>query len=95
MDRLAVWPEPIQIEPCEAEFTQRVREFDRIRKVRTQRSLRQALRVAFDERGSVMVEYTVLLSVVAVGLCFSIAALGVPLIRMYLSQQTWLLLPFP
>jgi len=42
-----------------------------------------------------MVEYTVLLSVVAVGLGFAIAALGVPLIRMYLAQQTWLLLPFP
>jgi len=50
---------------------------------------------AFDEAGSIMVEYTVLLSVVAVGLCFAIAALGVPLIRMYLSQKTWLLLPFP
>ena len=48
-----------------------------------------------DERGSVMVEYTVLLSAVAVGLCLALAALGVPLVKMYLSQQTWLLLPFP
>jgi len=48
-----------------------------------------------EERGSVIVEYTVLLSVVAVGLSLAVAALGVPLIRMYLTQQTWLLLPFP
>lgn len=42
-----------------------------------------------------MVEYAVLLTVVALGLCFALLALGVPLVRMYLSQQTWLLLPFP
>ncbi len=42
-----------------------------------------------------MVEYAVLLTVVAFGLCFALASLGVPLVRMYLSQQTWLLLPFP
>ncbi len=42
-----------------------------------------------------MVEYAVLLTLVALGLCFAFAALGVPLLRMYLSQQTWLLLPFP
>ena len=48
-----------------------------------------------NERGTVMVEYTVLLSVGAVGLSLALAALGVPLVSMYLSQQTWLLLPFP
>ena len=42
-----------------------------------------------------MVEYTVLLSVVAIGLSLAVMALGVPLLRMYLTQQTWLLLPFP
>jgi len=48
-----------------------------------------------DERGSVMVEYAVLLSVVAVVLSLAVVALGVPLLRMYLTQQTWLLLPLP
>ena len=45
--------------------------------------------------GTVMVEYAVLLSFVTVGLCLSMTALGVPLVTMYLTQQTWLLLPFP
>ena len=63
--------------------------------MRTRFAFQFTARGAFDERGSVMVEYTVLLSVVAVGLCLALAALGVPLVRMYLSQQTWLLLPFP
>jgi hypothetical protein len=48
-----------------------------------------------DERGTVIVEYVILLSVVAVGLSLAAAALGVPLLRMYLTQQTWILLPFP
>jgi hypothetical protein len=48
-----------------------------------------------NERGSVMVEYAVLLTVVAVGIAFATVALGVPLMSMYLSQRTWLLLPYP
>jgi Flp pilus assembly pilin Flp len=48
-----------------------------------------------DHRGSVAAEYAILLTVVAVGLSLAIASLGVPLLRMYLTQQTWLLLPFP
>jgi Flp pilus assembly pilin Flp len=48
-----------------------------------------------DQEGSVMVEYAVLLSVVAVGLSLAVASLGVPLVSMYLTQKTWLLLPFP
>ena len=42
-----------------------------------------------------MVEYAILLTVVAVGLALVTAALGVPFVRMYLAQRTWLLLPFP
>lgn len=67
---------------------------DRTRVVRPPLVL-EVTRVASDDRGTVMVEYTVLLSVVAVLLSLAIAALGVPLVSMYLSQQTWLLLPFP
>lgn len=48
-----------------------------------------------EDRGSVFVEYAVLLSLVAVGLSLAIASLGYVLIRTYLIQQTWLLLPFP
>ena len=48
-----------------------------------------------DERGSVFVEYAVLLSLVAVGLSLAIASLGFVLLRTYLIQQTWLLLPLP
>jgi len=47
------------------------------------------------ERGSVMVEYAVLLTVVAMGVAFATVALGMPLMSMYLSQRTWLLLPYP
>ena len=42
-----------------------------------------------------MVEYAVLLTVVAMAVAFATAALGVPLMSMYLSQRTWLLLPYP
>jgi Flp pilus assembly pilin Flp len=48
-----------------------------------------------DEHGSVMAEYAVLLTVVALGLSLATASLGVPLTRMYLSQRTWLMLPYP
>jgi Flp pilus assembly pilin Flp len=48
-----------------------------------------------DERGSVTVEYAVLLATVALGCALAIAALGVPLLRMYLAHRAWLLLPMP
>ena len=48
-----------------------------------------------DDRGTIMVEYAVLLTLVAVGVSLATVALGVPLTRMYLSQRTWLLLPYP
>ena len=48
-----------------------------------------------DERGSITVEYAVLLATVALGCALAIAALGVPLFRMYLAHRAWLLLPMP
>ncbi|MEO7038062.1 MAG: hypothetical protein ABI548_29105 [Polyangiaceae bacterium] len=47
------------------------------------------------ERGSVTVEYAVLLGVVSIGCVFAIIGLGVPLVRMYQASQAWLLLPVP
>jgi hypothetical protein len=41
------------------------------------------------------VEYTVLLVVVAVACVFAMVAAGVPLVRAYLTRETWLLFPFP
>jgi hypothetical protein len=46
-------------------------------------------------RGTVTVEYVVLLGTVAVGLALAVAGLGVQLVRMYLSQTAQLALPFP
>lgn len=48
-----------------------------------------------DEHGTVTVEYTVLLVVVAVACAFAMVAAGVPLVRAYLTRETWLLFPFP
>jgi Flp pilus assembly pilin Flp len=48
-----------------------------------------------NERGSVFVEYTVLLAIVALVCAFATAALGVPLVRMFEMQTAWLFLPFP
>ena len=42
-----------------------------------------------------MVEYAILLTVVSLGVALTIVALGVPLMSMYLSQRTWVLLPYP
>ena len=48
-----------------------------------------------DTAGSVSVEYVVVLSLVSVGAVAALAALGVPLLNLYLYQQAVLLLPFP
>ncbi len=48
-----------------------------------------------NSRGSIMVEYAVLLTGVSLGVALSIVALGVPLMSMYMSQRTWVLLPYP
>lgn len=47
------------------------------------------------QRGTVTVEYVVLLSTVAIGLTLAVIALGVPLVRTYLEQTVILALPFP
>ena len=48
-----------------------------------------------DERGTVTVEYTVLLAVVAVACIFATVGAGLPLVRAYLTREAWLLFPFP
>ena len=58
-------------------------------------SSRASLSLRADERGSITVEYTVLLVVVALGCAVAIGGLGVPLFRMYLAHRAWLLLPMP
>jgi Flp pilus assembly pilin Flp len=57
--------------------------------------MRSESALADDARGSVTVEYTVLLVLVAMACVFAMIALGVPLVRMFETYQTWLLLPFP
>jgi Flp pilus assembly pilin Flp len=42
-----------------------------------------------------MVEYAVLLSVVAVGCSLAVVALGAPLVRMFMAQEAWLMLSVP
>lgn len=48
-----------------------------------------------DARGTVTVEYTVLLVLVAMTCVAAMVAIGAPLVRMFETYQTWLLLPFP
>jgi hypothetical protein len=48
-----------------------------------------------DDRGSVFVEYVILLCLVALVCALAVVAAGVPLVRMFMMRQTWLLLPFP
>jgi Flp pilus assembly pilin Flp len=48
-----------------------------------------------DTRGSVTVEYIVLLSLVSVGCVIAMIGLGAPLVRMYMVQQVWLSLGVP
>jgi hypothetical protein len=43
----------------------------------------------------VTVEYAVLLCLVALVGSFALVAAGVPLVRMFTTRETWLLLPFP
>lgn len=51
--------------------------------------------MSFDTRGSVTVEYTVLLVLVALSCALAMVTLGAPLVRMFATYETWLLLPFP
>lgn len=48
-----------------------------------------------DDRGSVSVEYTVLLCLVSLACAVAVMALGAPLVRSYELRVTMLLLPFP
>ena len=58
-------------------------------------SSRVPVRLWADVRGTITVEYAVLLATVAVGCALAIAGLGGPLLRMYLAHRAWLLLPMP
>ncbi len=51
--------------------------------------------VTSDERGTVTVEYTVLLALVVIGVVFATLSLGPILVRAFVARETWLLLPFP
>ena len=48
-----------------------------------------------DDRGTIMVEYAVLLSVVAVGCSLAVIGLGAPLVRMFMAQEVWLMMAVP
>lgn len=48
-----------------------------------------------DVRGSVTVEYTVLLVLVTLGAAAAVLAIGPSLVRMFLAQRTWLSLGVP
>jgi Flp pilus assembly pilin Flp len=48
-----------------------------------------------DERGGVMVEYSIVLSLVSVGAVLALIRAGVLLLQLFRYQQALLLLPFP
>lgn len=50
---------------------------------------------ASDDRGSITVEYVVLLVAVALGVVIAMAALGAPLVRMFRTLEIWIGLAFP
>lgn len=49
----------------------------------------------FDERGTVTVEYAVLLGLVAMGCSLAVIGLGAPLVRLFVAQELWILLAVP
>ncbi len=51
--------------------------------------------LASDARGTVFVEYVVLLTLVAVTGAVAIASVGLPLLRLFQAQLAWLTLPIP
>jgi Flp pilus assembly pilin Flp len=57
--------------------------------------VKRAANLLADVRGTVTVEYTVLLVLVALACTGAMIAIGAPLVRMLATYQTWLLLPFP
>ena len=48
-----------------------------------------------DEEGAVFVEYVVLVSTVTIGMMTSIAAMGIPLVKLYDLTRSMLLFPLP
>lgn len=48
-----------------------------------------------DDRGSVTIEYVVLLVAVSLGVVIAMAGLGAPLVRMFRTLEIWIGLPFP
>ncbi|HMI90362.1 MAG TPA: Flp family type IVb pilin [Polyangiales bacterium] len=48
-----------------------------------------------DQRGAVMVEYAVVLSLVSLGAALAVIALGTQLLELYRAQQAILLAPMP
>jgi hypothetical protein len=55
----------------------------------------RSIPILLNDRGTITVEYTVLLCLVAVGCSLAVASLGVALVRMFLVQECWLLLAVP
>lgn len=48
-----------------------------------------------DCRGSVTVEYVVVLTLVSVVAVAAMVGIGVPLVQTYLTQTAWIVAPFP
>lgn len=48
-----------------------------------------------DSRGTVVAEYVVVLSLVAVGAALAVVACGVPLLALFRAQVAWIGLPIP
>jgi len=48
-----------------------------------------------DDRGSVSVEYIVVLTLVSLAAVAAMVALGAPLVSTYLAQTAWLIAPIP
>lgn len=51
--------------------------------------------LAWEERGSVFVEYVVVLTVFSLVCVAALVAVGLPLLRHFQAQVAWLLLPVP
>ena len=55
-----------------------------------------AIRLALhDDRGTVTVEYVVVLTLVSLGAVAAMVGLGVPLVQGYLTQTAWIIAPIP
>jgi Flp pilus assembly pilin Flp len=55
----------------------------------------RASRSLADERGSVTVEYALLLCLVVVGCSLAVIGLGAPLVGLFEAEDLWLLLAVP